>query len=102
MMLFVGYASGQPVATCELFLGEGTAGLYGVATRRDHQRRGIGTAMVLAGLSQAKRRGCDLGTLLASPHGLPVCRRIGFRECAMFFVYEDGPSDPAEVEGPRG
>jgi ribosomal protein S18 acetylase RimI-like enzyme len=108
MMLWVGYVGGQPVATCEVFLGDGTAGLYGVATRRDHQRQGIGTAMVLAALAEAKRRGCDLATLLASPAGLPVYQRIGFRECGVFHNYQDGRTersgDVATVlgEGPMG
>jgi GNAT superfamily N-acetyltransferase len=93
MRLWVGYVNGQPVATCEVFLGDGTAGLYGVATRRDHQRRGIGTAMVLAGLAEAKRRGCDLATLLASPAGLPVYQRIGFRVCGVFHNYQEGRTE---------
>jgi ribosomal protein S18 acetylase RimI-like enzyme len=95
MILSVGYVGGQPVATCEVFLGDGTAGLYGVATRRDHQRQGIGTAMVLAALAEAKRRGCDLATLLASPAGLPVYQRIGFRVCGVFHTYQEG-----RTEGP--
>src|SRR5262249_23510302 len=43
--LLVGYWDGQPVASAEVFLSEGTAGVYGVATHPSHRRRGIGTAM---------------------------------------------------------
>jgi GNAT superfamily N-acetyltransferase len=92
LSLLVGYAAGVPVATCELVVVDGVAGLYNVATLGSHQRRGIGTAMVAAALDEALRRGCDLAILQASPDGLPVYRRLGFREFGLYRVFNDVPS----------
>jgi GNAT superfamily N-acetyltransferase len=86
--LLVGLCAGLPVATCEVLVADGVAGVYNVATLRAHQRRGIGTGMVVAALDLATRRGCDLASLQASAEGLPVYQRLGFRECCHFRAYQ--------------
>lgn len=88
MSLFVAYRNDDPVATCEVCITDGTAGIYNVTTRPEHRRRGIAAAMVSAGLSFAVSRRCALACLSSSGEALTIYRRLGFRECCSFQVYQ--------------
>ena len=85
---YVGYLDGEPVATCECFLGHGVAGLYAVVTLPRVRRRGIGTAMVVTALTDARAAGYRTATLQASTGGQGVYARLGFRPCGAFREYK--------------
>jgi len=78
--LYVGYLGDQPVATNLLFKGGGVAGLFAVGTIPEAQRKGIGAAITLKPLLDARAQGYRYGVLFASEMGYPVYRRIGFRD----------------------
>jgi ribosomal protein S18 acetylase RimI-like enzyme len=78
--LYVGYLNGRPVATNILFNGGGAAGLYGIGTLPEARNQGIGAAITLKPLLDARDQGYHVGVLFATPMGLPVYRRLGFRE----------------------
>ncbi len=78
---------GRPVATAELFLAAGAAGLYFVGTLPDASHRGIGRAVTLAALRGAREMGYRVGVLQATPMGTPVYRRIGFRALYPMGIY---------------
>lgn len=77
---------GQPVAVSQLFLGREAAGLYCVTTLADVQRRGIGTAVVLAALVEARARGYRVAVLGPTPQSQRMYQRIGFELHPSSFV----------------
>ena len=61
-----------------IFLSEGGAGLYYIATRPAFRRRGLGARIVEHLLRIAQTAGCKEACLLATPHGRPLYERLGF------------------------
>lgn len=84
---YLGVLAGKPVATSLLYLGGGVAGIYNVATLPEVRHQGIGSALTLAPLLQARTWGYRFGTLQSSPMGLNLYRRLGFREYCKFHAY---------------
>ena len=82
--LYVGRIDGEPVGVSMMFLSSGVGGLYQVEVSSEHRRQGIGTAMTLAPMEDARQLGYRIAVLQASTMGEPVYRRIGFKS---YFKY---------------
>jgi GNAT superfamily N-acetyltransferase len=85
---YLGYLEDEPLAVSSLFLGEGVAGVYDVATRAAARGQGIGSRMTLAPLYAARQMGYQTGILQSSQMGYPIYQRLGFRtHCQIDYFY---------------
>ena len=86
---FVALVAGETFATVlTLRVGE-TVGIWNMATLPTRQRQGVGRAVLGHALRHHANTGASLFYLLATPEGLPLYNRIGFRtvaEPAVWFV----------------
>lgn len=85
---YVGYLDDRPVATAELTAAGGVVGLYGISTQTGYRRRGIGGAMTLRPLLDAKTVGYRTAVLQAAPDAVSVYRRLGFVPTGRYTEYK--------------
>jgi ribosomal protein S18 acetylase RimI-like enzyme len=88
MRTYLALLEGHPVATSQLFLGAGVAGIYNVTCLPEARGRGIGSAVTHAALVDARRQGFRVSILQASNLGYPVYRRLGFQDFGRLNAYE--------------
>jgi ribosomal protein S18 acetylase RimI-like enzyme len=62
-------------------------------TEPDVRLQGIGATMTLAALHEARALGYRVSVLRASPYGLHLYRRLGFREYCLLSTYVWSPQD---------
>ncbi len=77
--LYLGRIDGEAIGTSMMFLSSGVAGLYQVEVSPEHRRKGIGTALTLAPMEDARQMEYGIAVLQASKMGEPVYRKIGFK-----------------------
>lgn len=86
--LFIAYFDEKPVATSMLFVHENTAGIYYVSTLPDHRKKGCGLKITQAAMKEAKNAGFQDVILQATPMGVPVYKKAGFREYCQAHIYK--------------
>lgn len=76
--MYLGELNGKPVATHLQFNGGGVAGVFAIATLQSERGKGIGGAITLKPLLDARTEGYRYGVLFATEMGVHVYQRIGF------------------------
>jgi len=84
---YLALLNGKPVGTSQLFLSEGVAGIYNVTCLPEARGQGIGSAVTLAPLLDARAMGYRIGILQASKQGYGVYRRLGFQDFGNLSLY---------------
>lgn len=84
---YLGMLDGSLVACSALVVEAGVAGLYAVATLPQARRKGIGRAMTLLPLLEAREMGCRVGVLQSSAAGRALYQSLGFRAVFDYTLY---------------
>ena len=84
---YLGYLDGELLSTSTLFYGAGVAGIYDVATLPEARGGGLGSALTLAPLLDARRAGYRIGVLQSSEMGYGVYQKMGFRHLCQIENY---------------
>lgn len=88
---FLAYLNNIPVATASLTITQTSAGIWNCATLPDYRKKGIGTALTLSALAEAKKRNYSEVMAVLMPKGMAwgLFRELGFKEkCSLpFYVY---------------
>ena len=77
--IYLGRLGGEAVASNILFNGGGVVGVYGVATVPKARRMGIGGAITLKPLLDARNSGYSYAVLFSTEMGIRVYERLGFQ-----------------------
>ncbi len=88
-VVYVGYASGVPVASGLGWRSGRTIGVYSIATLTSARRRGYGAAMTAHVMEDGVAAGCDVAALQASDLGRPIYERLGFRTVVSYAAYAE-------------
>jgi len=86
--LFLAYCDGNPVATSLLFIHNNSAGIYYVSTLPAFRNQGFGLMATRAAMRTAMKSGMDNVILQATPLGVPVYTRAGFKEYCRADIYK--------------
>lgn len=84
---YLGWLHGKPVATSQLCVSAGVAGIYNVTCLPEARKRGIGSALAVHPLLAARGIGMRIGVLQSSVMGYNAYRRLGFQDFGQLSVY---------------
>jgi GNAT superfamily N-acetyltransferase len=87
MTAYVGRTEGTPCTTGFGAVTEGHVGVFNVATPPAHRHRGFGRAITARAVDDGVRGGAHTAYLQASPMGLGVYERMGFRTVETWACY---------------
>lgn len=86
-IFLLGRKNGIPIATSMLFISEGIAGLYMVATREEFRKQGFGQLITHESLEEARSQGIQYVTLQSSKAAYNMYIKIGFKHLYNLDIY---------------
>lgn len=87
LIQLVGYLGELPVSTATLYLKNNVAGIFDIATPNAFRRRGFGSEMFHRALQLAQQKKAKICVLQASPDGLNIYQKSGFKNGGNFEVW---------------
>ena len=87
---FSAAVDGVPVGEAMLCQGAGVGGIYNVEVREKFRRRGLGSALIQAALTQARGLGLRIAVLSATGMGHALYTRFNFREVGKLSFWKYG------------
>ncbi len=84
---YIAWLRDTPVAIASLLLHAGLAGIYGVATIPEARKQGIGAALTLHAMHEARALEYRIAMLAPSQMGLNMYRKLGFQEVGLTYYY---------------
>jgi len=85
--LFQAWRDGEPVSKAGMYITSTSAGIYGVATKPEARRFGLGKIVTLTALHYAKSIGIKIGLLHSTPMAKSLYQSIGFELVANFRLF---------------
>lgn len=96
---YIGFYENKPVGVASSFIIDEVVGLYNAATLTHARNKGVGTALQLQRIKDAKAKGCRLAVaqLMAKNMAGGIAKRLGFSTLCQFTPYIYGvPADQVE------
>ena len=84
---YIALLNNKAVGTSQLFTSAGVAGIYNVSAIPEARGMGVGSAITLAPLLEARKLGYKVGVLQSSQMGYKVYRRLGFQDFGKLSVF---------------
>lgn len=84
---YLARVDGEPAGTSSLYVQEEVGGVYFVSTVPPARRRGVGGAITMAAVRDARDLDCRLAVLSCSPMGYSIYRRLGFEDRCRFLIH---------------
>lgn len=88
LRLYLGRRDGTAVATAEVTLAAGIVGLYNVSTAEPQRGQGIGRALTVVPLLEARAAGAGFAVLQAAGEARRVYARVGFASAGLVAEYK--------------
>lgn len=85
---YLGWLNGEAVSMASLLFHAGVAGIYGIATRPEARQKGVGTAMTLHAINEARAQGYCIAILTPTEMSEHIYREMGFREYTRIRHYQ--------------
>ena len=89
---YLAWLGNTPVGIASLLLHAGVAGIYGVATLPEARGQGVGAALTLHTMREARSLGYRIAILAPSEMGMNMYRSLGFQEMGNAHYYRWWPT----------
>ncbi len=89
MTFYAGYLDDEPVSCGTVYITKESTGIYDVAVKENHRKKGFGSAMFAHLMGEAKKNNTEYCILQASSDGAGIYRKMGFTDVCDIDVYEN-------------
>lgn len=87
LKMYLGYYNNQAAAACLVIKHEDIVTMHWVSTLPEMRNKGLGFAITIKALRDAKESGAREAILLSSVLGKPIYNRLGFQEYNLYKIY---------------